>query len=65
MEDGLYALVCFKNFQIIRKFLFNILTVVYVPFLFAEAVLVLLSGLLKEALWFANLVLKVLSVRPT
>ena len=51
-------LVCFKIFHIIRK-------LVLLSFKFhvclLSSVLVLLFGSLKEALWFANLVLKVFS----
>ena len=59
LEDELYALVCFKIFQIIRKFV--LLFFKFHRYLLSS-VLVLLFGLLKEGLWFANLVLKVFSV---
>ena len=54
-----YALVCFKIFPIVRKFM-------ALSFKFHRCLLsyllVLLFGLLKKALWFANPVLKAFSV---
>ena len=57
LEEGLKGEACFKIFHVIWKFRFQMCLL--------SSVLVLLLGLLKEALWFAYLVLKAFSVNLT
>ena len=58
LEAGLYGVACFNIFH-------DILKSVLVSFNCQMCLLSSVLGLVKEALWFVNLVLKEFSVRPT
>ena len=62
LEVGLYGLACFKIFHDTLK---SVLVSFNCQMCLLSAVLCFLLGVEKEALWFANLVLKEFSVRPT
>ena len=61
LEVGLYGIAYFKILQVILK---SVLVSFKCQMCLLSSVLSLLLGLLKEALWFANLVSKVFSVSP-
>ena len=62
LEAGLYGVAYFNIFQDILK---SILVSFNCQMCLLSSVLNLLLELVKEALWFVNLVLKEFSVRPT
>ena len=61
LEAGLYVVACFNIFHDILK---SVLVSFNCQMCLLSSVLSLLLGLVKEALWFVNLVLKEFSVRP-
>ena len=62
LEAGLYGVACFNIFHDILK---SVLVSFNCQMCLLSSVLSLLLGLVKEALWFVNLVLKEFLVRPT